>query len=300
LVVSLTLSFYINKIESFSVFNSFFVIPLVIIPLYLIVQLGARNLSMGNNTRVWGAIAFNFSITMPLVLVFEIILLFILIIIMVIWLNSQPALLNQILRFSDNLSQNQLDPQAAEDLITNLLHYPVVFNVSLLVISVFIPLIEEFFKPMALWFLAGKKLTPAQGFIGGLIAGACFAAIETLGSVGAPLDNSWYALLFGRIGTGLLHISLSGIVGWGIASAFYLKKWWLAVLNYLGAVLMHGIWNLFAFLSGIMPILRVPEQFATLPAFFSQFGPYFLLTLAGINLIIVLQINRKLQQQTVT
>ena len=92
---------------------------------------------------------------------------------------------------------------------------------------------------MALWFLAGRKLTPSQGFVGGLLAGACFAAIETLGSIGTPLDNSWYGLLFGRIGTGLLHISLSGIVGWGIASAFYYKKWWLAVFNYFGAVLMH-------------------------------------------------------------
>ena len=295
----LGLSLLINNWGNFTFINAIFVVPLVVIPLYFIVLLGARKLSMGNNTRIWGAIAFNFSITMPLVLMVELVLLLFLIIIMVFWLSNQPDLLTQILSFGDSLSQQEIDPKAAEALLTNFIRNPVVLNAGILILSVLIPLIEEFFKPMALWFLAGKKLTPSQGFIGGLIAGACFAAIETLGSIGAPFDNTWYMLLFGRIGTGLLHISLSGIVGWGIASAFYLKKWWLAIVYYLAAVLMHGTWNLFALLSGIMPIITMPEQFATLPAFFSQSGPYFLITLAAMNLLILLQINRKLQLNTV-
>ncbi len=70
---------------------------------------------------------------------------------------------------------------------------------------------------MALWFLAGKKLTPSQGFIGGLIAGGCFALLETAGSIGVPTDLEWFTLLLGRTGTGLLHITLSGFGRLGIS-----------------------------------------------------------------------------------
>ena len=294
-VASLVLSLLINQWKSFSILNAFLVLPLVIIPLILIVLLGARKLSIGNSTRTWGAVAFNFSITMPVVLTVEIILFILLVILMIVWLNRQPLLLNQILSLSNMFSQENIDPQAAEAIFTDLFAHPIVLNVSILVISLLVPLIEEFLKPMALWFLAGKKLTPAQGFIGGLIAGACFAAIETMGSIGAPVDNSWYMILFGRIGTGLLHITLSGLVGWGIASAFYNRNWGRAIFNYFGAVLIHGTWNLFALLSGILPILPSQEEFSSLLLVLSQIGPYLLVVIAVLNVFILIRANRKLQ-----
>ncbi|HZK61729.1 MAG TPA: PrsW family glutamic-type intramembrane protease, partial [Anaerovoracaceae bacterium] len=278
--------------------NVFLVLPLVIIPLILMVLLGARKLSIGNSTRTWGAIAFNFSITMPVVLTAEIILFILLVVLMIVWLNTQPLLLNQILSLSNLFSQENIDTQAAEAIFTNLFTHPIVLNISILVISLLVPLIEEFLKPMALWFLAGKKLTPAQGFIGGLIAGACFAAIETMGSIGAPVDNTWYMILFGRIGTGLLHITLSGLVGWGIASAFYNRNWGRAIFNYFGAVLIHGTWNLFALLSGILPILPAQEGFSPLLLVLSQIGPYLLVVIAVLNLFILIRANRRLQFET--
>lgn len=294
-MASLVLTLLFIQWESSSILNSFFVIPLVIIPLVLIVLLGARKLSIGNSRRTWGSVGFNFSITMPLVFTAEIILFIFLVILIAIWLSSQPELLNQLLSFSDLLSQEKIDTQTAEALFTTLFKQPIVLNISILVISFLVPLIEEFLKPMALWFLAGKKLTPEQGFVGGLIAGACFAAVETLGSIGAPVDITWYSLLLGRIGTGLLHITLSGLVGWGIASAFYNGNWWRAIINYFGAVLIHGTWNMFALLSGLLPILPSQEGFTNLPLILSQIGPYFLVFLAALNLFILIRSNRKLR-----
>ena len=297
-LASLILSLLINRWESFDILNVFLVLPLVIIPIILMILLGARKLSIGNSTRTWGAIAFNFSITMPVVLTAEIILFILLVVLMFVWLNRQPLLLDQILSLSNTFSQQNIDPQAAEEIFTSLFAHPVVLNISILVLSFLVPLIEEFLKPMALWFLAGKKFTPSQGFVGGLIAGGCFAAIETMGSIGAPVDNSWYVILFGRIGTGLLHITLSGLVGWGIASAFYNRNWGRAIFNYFGAVLIHGTWNLFALLSGILPILPAQEGFSPLLLVLSQIGPYLLVVIAVLNVFILIRANRKLRFET--
>lgn len=276
--------------------NSIFVVPLVVLPLILIVSLGAKKLSLGSVHRTWGAVSFNFLITMPVVLIAEILIFVVIIIILAMWLSNNPVLMQQILAYSQQLSQAQLDPSSAEKLLTDLFKEPVVLNGSLLVIAILVPLLEEMLKPMALWFLAGKKLTPAQGFVGGMIAGACFALLETLGAIGAPTDISWFSLLIGRMGTGLLHVTLSGLVGWGLASAFYNRNWKRLVGNYLLAVFIHGSWNLFALLSGIIPILPFSNEIGSLPVFLSQIGPYMLIGLAFINITILLSTNRKLNQ----
>jgi len=278
--------------------NAIFVVPLVTIPLFFLIKIGSRKLGTGSSNRTWGIVGFNFFITMPFILVVEIILFILVLIVIGFWLMNQPVLFQQILQYSEQLSLGQLEPQVAETLLRDLFKSPVILNGSIIIIAFFVPLIEEFFKPMALWFLAGKKLTPSQGFVGGLIAGACFATLETLGAIGSPSDTSWFFLLIGRMGTGLLHVTLSGLVGWGLASAFYNNNWKRFFGNYFSAVLIHGLWNLFALLSGITPLLPFSEEIGNLPMFLSQLGPYVLLTLALINISILFRANNKLQTHT--
>jgi hypothetical protein len=90
---------------------------------------------------------------------------------------------------------------------------------------------------------------------------------------------------------------LSGLVGWGLASLFYDKNWRRAIGNYLIAVLIHGTWNLFALLSGIIPVLPDPQSVGNFPFFLSQVGPFVLFVLSLINLIILIRINHKLRRQ---
>lgn len=277
--------------------NSVFVLPLVILPLVYLIILGARNLSFGSPTRTWGAVSFNFLVTMPVILMAEVIIFVVIILGIVVWLMNNPALLNQLMAYREQLSQAQIDPAVAEKILSDLFKEPVVLNGSLLVIAFLVPLLEELLKPMALWFLAGRRLTPSQGFVGGLIAGACFATLETLGAIGAPTDIGWFMLLLGRMGTGLLHVSLSGLVGWGLASAFYNQNWKRFFGNYFAAVLLHGTWNLFALLSGIIPLLPFSAEIGRLPVFLSEIGPAVLASLALINLIILQRTNRKLSRQ---
>ena len=278
------------------ILNSVFVIPLVTIPLVFLILIGSKNLSLGSSNRSWGAVGFNFFATMPIILTIEIFIFGLIILLIVFWLMNQPDLLRMIMQYSEQLSTGQLDPQIAEQLLVNLFKNPIALNGSIFVIAFLVPIIEEFFKPMALWFLAGKKLTPAQGFVGGMIAGACFATLETLGAIGSPTDQSWFFLLIGRMGTGLLHVTLSGLVGWGLASAFYNRNWNRFFVNYLAAVLIHGTWNLFALLSGIIPLIPIANDIGNLPHLLSQIGPYVLLILALLNFLILVQSNNKLQK----
>jgi len=234
---------------------------------------------------------------MPVVLTAELILFFFIFMIAAVWLAGQPELLSQIMMYAEQISNGLMEPLEAEKLLTDLISRPIFLNGSILVVAVLVPLLEELFKPMAIWFLAGKRLTPSQGFVGGLIGGACFAMLESLGAVGIPAESEWVMLLFGRTGTGLLHVTLSGLVGWGIASAFYNRNWGRAIFTYLLAVSIHGLWNFFALLSGIVPVLPISEEMNNLPVLLGQMGVFVLVTLFVINLVLLFSINRQLQRQ---
>ncbi len=116
-------------------------------------------------------------------------------------------------------------------------------------IAVAVPLIEELFKPLAVWIFASKIESPAQGFVMGLLSGAAFALIESLNAGGASAE-SWAVIVSVRAGTSLLHITTSGLVGWGIASAFRERRILRLFAAYFSAVLIHGIWNLCAMGAG--------------------------------------------------
>ncbi|MAT41270.1 MAG: hypothetical protein CL609_02935 [Anaerolineaceae bacterium] len=298
--LSIILAIISSQVSWFGLVSSPFIFLLVLIPILLFVWIGSQKLSTGSPFRTWGNITFNFSITMPFIIFLELVFVVAILVFVGLWVSSNPELLNQLMILQEQLTEGLIDPVEIETMVFDFLQNPWVLNSALLVISLFIPLMEELFKPMALWFLAGKKLTPSQGFVGGLIAGACFALLETAGSIGVPTDLEWFTLLLGRTGTGLLHITLSGLVGWGLASLFYDKNWGRALGNYVLAVLIHGTWNLFALLSGIIPVLPDPESVGNFPFFLSQVGPFVLFALSVINLIILIRINQKLRRQTQT
>ncbi len=110
-----------------------------------------------------------------------------------------------------------------------------------LVLGVFTPLIEETIKPAVVWLLANRLQTPSQGFVLGVISGAGFALVESLLATSSP-GQGWGQLLAARAGGGLMHIFASGLMGWGIVSAFQGKR--LRLLGtYLLSVMIHGLWN---------------------------------------------------------
>ncbi|MBA4420319.1 MAG: hypothetical protein C0391_04155 [Anaerolinea sp.] len=117
--------------------------------------------------------------------------------------------------------------------------------------SILIPLIEEAIKPIGLWFLARRKLTPAQGFLGGVISGAGFAIVENLFSSNQVLGESWLLVTSARFGTTIIHMLAAGLTGWGLTSVWDGRSYLKLAGAYLAAVMLHGIWNGMALFLGI-------------------------------------------------
>jgi hypothetical protein len=69
----------------------------------------------------------------------------------------------------------------------------------------------------------------------------------------------WGFGLAGRGAASLMHITGSGIMGWGIASARLEKRYGRLVLSYLASVSIHGLWNGAAILA-VYGSLRVMAQ----------------------------------------
>ncbi|MEJ5202754.1 MAG: PrsW family glutamic-type intramembrane protease [Anaerolineales bacterium] len=90
---------------------------------------------------------------------------------------------------------------------------------------------------------------------GGLLCGATFALVETLGSLATPAGDSWVMLVLGRFGTGILHTTTTALVGWALASAQGRGGIRRLVQVYGIAVALHGIWNIFGLLVGLVDIL---------------------------------------------
>lgn len=119
---------------------------------------------------------------------------------------------------------------------------PLVFTAVLVFAAVIGPLIEEALKPLAVWVLGRRLRSPAEGFALGALCGAGFALLEGLLAASGSPEMLGFGLA-GRAAGSLMHITASGLVGWGIASAFLERRYARLAGAYLLASAMHGLWN---------------------------------------------------------
>jgi hypothetical protein len=116
----------------------------------------------------------------------------------------------------------------------------------------------------------------------------------------AAVGMEWAASVTARLGTGLLHTVTAGIVGYGLASAWSRARYWRLGGIFFVAFLLHGIWNFFGVLVGIVPVLEGPAMPVNL-AFLAQLGmvaPIALVILGIVLFLILLGANRQLRQSS--
>jgi uncharacterized membrane protein len=97
-----------------------------------------------------------------------------------------------------------------------------------------------------------------------------------------------------RAGTSILHMTASGLVGWGIISAFKEKRYARFFAAYFSAVLIHGLWNACAAGAGISAIGESIGK----PEWLLNFVPAMIcgLLVLGMGMIaVLLASNRKLR-----
>ena len=268
------------------------------LPILWVYQAAQRGLSGGSQMRKWRIFGFSITLLPVVVILVELLALALLGGAGIVWLGirvyGDPMLEQQISQLSDQVMLFGQDFDAIIQFLEPILLKPSAIFIAVAIFGGIIPIVEEVIKPAALWTLAGSKITPQEGFVGGLLCGAGFALMENVFYFTTVLmAEEWIFMAIGRAGTGVLHMLASGLVGWGLAAAWSKGKWALLALTTLGAFILHGLWNALALVSGVVPLLILDAE-PTPGQMLLSYAPVIVLLLISIAGLIL--INRHLRQ----
>lgn len=218
----------------------------VLIPIIWLVYLAVRGLPRGSSQRAWGVFDSGLVLAPGLVMVLELTLATIIGVLIIAYLSSRPEFIARMTQMMGNLSQSSATPDMIIDWLIPYLASPWVVWIVLMFVAVFVPLIEELVKPIGVWLLAGRRLSPAAGYTAGILSGAGFALFESLAMTSS--GEEWVVQVVARIGAAVVHIFTAGLMGWALAVAWRDKRYLRLGLTYLLAVGIHGAWNALAVL----------------------------------------------------
>ncbi len=264
------------------------------IPVWWLIELGRRGLHTSPQ-RLWGTVTATLVATMPVVILAEVTGFLIIGTLLLAWLaSSSPDLIRQLQELVILIGNGGAAPEALIRTLSPYLERPGIILAGLAIFGLIMPLAEELFKTLALWFIPGKRVSEAEGFSLGLVAGGTFALIETLNTLPAMIGQEWAFLILARAATSLLHITCGGLVGWGLASAWQNERYLRLGGLFLLAVVIHGTWNLFVQFSAIQELIpRLPIDLS----FFSRMAPFVLVIVPLLMLVLLIWINYHLRGQ---
>jgi hypothetical protein len=224
-----------------------------LLPILLILNLALRRMDPGSAQRRWGVLATGLTLGVGLILTFEMGGVILLVIGVTQYISSSPALLSSLENLSLQIQNSGMDTNRIAAALGPYLTHPRVIFSLILAFAGIIPLIEELFKSIAIWFLVRRRMTPADGFAVGILSGAAYAIFESLVATASMQGDQWLIVIVARLGTDVLHILTTGIMGWGLATAWSGKGrgYWTVILSYLASVLLHGLWNFQTIAAGI-------------------------------------------------
>ena len=260
-------------------------------PIFFLIELARRKLNFPEGGAS-GVYSFGVVLTQPLVLLVEMVSLVGVSIVVIGWISTQPAWMDEITRLSQRLMNAQIDPQVLKQIVLPYLQKPAVMIAVLAIGAGFIPLLEELMKPLALWVMVGRKLDESAGFVLGLFAGGTFALLESLGMVVSATGQDWSSIIVARLGTGILHITTTAVLGWGLAAARKNRKYVQLGLTFLVSFTLHAVWNMLGIYLGIQEYLPADTN----PVLKSA-GSIALGLLAAVMVLILLVANRRFRKE---
>jgi len=254
-----------------------------------LLALGLRGLSLDSPQLSWGIFSCGLVGAPILSLITELVVLFVVVILGVVYLIQEPQVLEALLDLSQTMPENA--PETAFELLRPYVMKPGILYIALLFGALLVPLLEEFFKPIGVWLLVRRHPTPAQGFAAGLLSGAGYALFENF-VLGASAGSDWAVVVIARLGTSLIHVLTTGLMGWALVLVWRERRYLRLVSTYMVAVAIHGIWNGTVILNAASELftdeMTVPEILVTLgeaaPITFTILIVFCLLLLLGFNI----------------
>ncbi|MGA2503455.1 MAG: PrsW family glutamic-type intramembrane protease [Anaerolineales bacterium] len=213
------------------------------LPILCLLWVGTGGIPAGSRRRVWSVFGFGLVGSTVAAGLLEYLVIGAAILAIGVLAISNPELRTVIDQIRTQVANAKAgDMQALLTALAPYLTNPLIILSILVFASVLTPLIEEAAKPAVLWFMGKRMRSPAEGFVLGAFCGAGFAMLEGL-MAASGATQLWGIGVGGRAAASLMHITGSGILGWGIASARLEKRYGRLALAYLAAVSIHGLWN---------------------------------------------------------
>jgi len=275
----------------------FFHILAVGLPVLWFLYLGVRGLPLGSQQRRWGVFDSGLVLGPIMIMLVEVILLGVVILVIGLFLINQPDLLRELFTDIEGLVNSNADP---DHIITDLRPYllnPAVIFLVYLFAALLVPLVEEALKPVGVWLLINRGISPAEGFTAGLMSGAGYAFFESLALTSAA--EQWMMIVVARIGTAVIHILTAGLMGWVMVYSWRNSSYLRLGFTYLGVVCLHGLWNGLTLLMVLALIIEesnpVSEIYFGVPAI-GGLVPFFLGMLSLTAFLALLWVNRYLKK----
>ena len=265
------------------------------LPVIWLIYLAVRGLPVGSPQRSWGVFSSGLLLGPMLILMLEMLALLGVFVLVVVVVVSQPQLMDElssIARSLENVPQNPPSAEALLELFGPYLTQPVVIWGTLAFAALLVPLIEETLKPIGVWLLAGRRISPSAGFAAGALSGAGYALFENL--LLTANSETWATVQIARIGTSIIHILTTALVGYALAIAWQRRRYGQLIGVYLGAVLLHGAWNAMSLLMTFGAIEQSLDE-ATRWSSLSNMAPYAMVVLAIFSLALLIWLNSSLR-----
>jgi hypothetical protein len=264
----------------------------VALPVLWFAGLATRGVTTGGAGRAWGIFGIAATYNTTLLIIVELLVSLVVgLALLLVLVAGDPNLATQLTLMAQRLANAPLEMEALARILRPLLDRPLVGFAGLAMFSGLVPVVEELFKSLPVWVLASaRRITPAEGFVAGVLSGGAMALVESLGFSTSIAFTSWTAIVLQRAGTDLLHITTTGLVGWAIASAVAERRYLRLAVCFLLAALIHGAWNALA-LVGVAGEANGILAGSGLLAF-ARFAPYAMTALGVGIFLLLLGLNR--------
>lgn len=266
------------------------------IPILWLGLIGLRGLPVGSPQRASGVFAAGLALSPFFAITLEIIAALFIFIAGIFVLSMSPEMVVYLENIANTIQQTS-DPEQMLELLQPLLTNPWVITGIVLLMAVLTPLIEETIKPMGVYLLLHRRISPAEGFAAGLLNGLGFALFESL-LVSSGVQE-WLSTVLLRAPTAVLHGFTTALVGYGLASAASQRRYLRLAGCFLTAVTLHAIWNGLTLISAGYSIQSMLLSARIGIPDFVQIIPLILVFLSGISFLGILLLNRRLNQPVV-
>ena len=284
----------LNRIYPYTPWLALITILCVLIPVWWLIEFARRKLKRPAPLYEWKNLTVGLTLAPVTIMIIESLIVVLVAVVVIILLGFTTDSLNSLTNLLDSLEMSGGGMEQLDQLLYDLARNPIVASALYLVIGLLAPFTEELFKPLGVW-LSWKRPMPArEGFMLGLISGGAFTLLESASLISQINANDWLSGVVLRSSTGMLHIGLSGLVGYGIAKARSEKRWGAMLLTLLGATGLHGLWNSMTLLNGFSTTaLPMTESVAATAG--SVISLVTMLLVFAAVLFITIKLNKKLR-----